>query len=121
MTASREAMRIEVLTFEGCPSGDSAWELARRVAAEVDLALTDMRRVEITSDTEAQEHRFLGSPSIHVNGEDIESARRGDARYAITCRVYRSPEGSISGVPPATMIREAIQRGLQSEGNDARE
>lgn len=111
-------MRIDVMTFEGCLSGDATWNLVRSVNSELNVPFADVRRIEVTDPEAAERYRFLGSPSVHVNGEDIELARRSEDCYAITCRIYRSPDGTVSGLPPLTMLRAVIQEALDSEGND---
>ncbi len=111
-------MRIDILTFEGCPSEVATWNLVQRVTSEFNVPVADVCRIEVTDPEAAERYRFLGSPSVHVNGEDIESSRQRDDRYAITCRIYHSPDGTASGLPPLTMLRAALLYALESEGND---
>jgi hypothetical protein len=82
---------VEVLTFAGCPHGDAALALARATVAELALE-AEIRRVAI-AEPETEQSRFLGSPSIRVDGEDVEpgAARRVD--YAHCCRLYQTPAG----------------------------
>ena len=64
-------MKVEVLYFRGCPNHEAllprlrALMTAAGVVGEVEL-------VRIAGADEAQRHRFLGSPSVRVDGEDIE-------------------------------------------------
>jgi arsenate reductase len=51
---------------------------------------------------------FLGSPSIHVNGRDIEG-RTGAG--GLSCRTYYG-----AGVPPEWMVEAAIARALEPQG-----
>ncbi len=63
--------------------------------------------VEVRDWEEAVALRFLGSPTIRVDGEDIESEARQRRDFGYTCRTYLTPEGP-SGVPPMQMIVRAI-------------
>ncbi|MDA8067610.1 MAG: thioredoxin family protein [Actinomycetota bacterium] len=88
-------MRIELLYFDGCPS-DQAF-LPRRQELLANANVTDpvqLRRAE--SDEEATAARFLGSPSLRVDGVGVEpgaSQRTDTAYYGMECRLYRTPEG----------------------------
>ncbi len=99
-------VRIELLYWEGCPSYPEARELLEQVLAERGIeAEIEMR--EVTTDEEAEALRFPGSPTIRVDGRDIDPAGAG-ARPALTCRIYHLPGGRVSPVPSREMIEEAI-------------
>ena len=106
MTASP---RIEVLVFEGCPNAAPALELARRVADRLAPA-ANVERVEVDTDEKAAATGFLGSPSIRVNGIDVEGNRTSDG--ALCCRRY---EGG-AGVPPEWLVEAAVLRTLGPKG-----
>jgi hypothetical protein len=100
-------MKVEVLFFDGCPSTERVLprieQLAREAGAEVEL-----RRVE---SLEAAEHeRFLGSPTVRVDGQDIESAAGERDDYGLKCRLYRTSTGA-SGLPPEDWLRAALDSG----------
>lgn len=68
-------MHIQVLYFEGCPSYQTALRNLKEVLQEEDMdAEVEMIRVE--TEAEARQRRFLGSPTIRVNGLDIEEEAR---------------------------------------------
>jgi hypothetical protein len=70
-------MKIKLLHTKGCPSTEKTLDLLRRVLDEEGVDETvELVRVE-NEDTAAQEG-FLGSPSVQVDGTDIESSRKGD-------------------------------------------
>jgi hypothetical protein len=50
--------------------------------------------------------RFLGSPTIRVNDEDIEPAARRRTDYGFMCRTYRAEDGTTTGIPPAVLIAD---------------
>ena len=94
---------IEILYFDGCPNLEPTLELAREVVAELGLE-ADIRQVRVETPEEARESRFLGSPSVRVNGKDIEPEARGSEDFGLGCRVYGG-----SGVPPKELLVDAIR------------
>ncbi len=96
-------MTIEVLYFEGCPHANAAVDAVREAVVRlgVDAEVT-LRRIESPEAAEAE--RFLGSPTVRVDGRDIDPAAAGAKRFGLTCRRYGE-----SGVPPREMIEAAIR------------
>lgn len=98
---------VAVLTFEGCPHAEPALELVRRVVAETGVAAT-VRRVDVPDTETAEMHRFLGSPTIQVNGRDIEPGADERVDYALSCRVYSTNDG-FKGEPDERWLRDALR------------
>jgi len=97
-------MRIEVLYFDGCPNHAPTVERVKQMAA--DLGVQErVEEIEVTSLDQAQQLRFLGSPTVRVNGVDIDSSARQRTTYWLSCRVY----SGISGFPPDDLIMAALQ------------
>jgi hypothetical protein len=99
---------IELLVFDGCPNEDTTRALVERVAAELNLA-PKVSRVVVPDVDAAERMRFLGSPTIRVNGHDIEPGADGRNDYALACRVYRAGAG-VSGQPDEDWLRQALSR-----------
>lgn len=99
---------VEVLTFEGCPHAEPALELVKRVLAESGIS-AKVRRVDVPDPEAAAAHRFLGSPTIRVNGHDIEPGAGAGERdeYVLSCRVYRTQSG-LKGEPDERWLRDAL-------------
>ena len=97
-------MQIDVLYFEGCPNHAPTVERVKQIAAEMGLTVP-VREVPITTPEEVEEQRFLGSPTVLVNGVDIDPHASQQGRYGLSCRVY--PD--VSGLPSDDMIRAALQ------------
>ena len=103
----RDAMRIEVLIFEGCPNAEPAVQLARDVAAEAGID-PEIEIVRINDLEASQAHRFLGSPSIRIDGADVEpGADRRPPAYG--CRIYKVAGGP-SGLPDREWVVGALRR-----------
>ena len=68
--------------------------------------------IQVGNEEEAKRYGFLGSPTIQVDGQDIEAGGRNE-KTSFSCRVYRTPNG-ITGVPPKNLLLDAI-RGAQRD------
>ena len=93
---------IEVLFFDGCPNHPPTVQLAREVAATLGVA-AEVREVLVEDHEDVEALRFLGSPSVRVNGRDIEPGADERTAFALGCRVYGS-----SGVPPRDWMVAAL-------------
>ena len=100
---------IEVLVFDDCPGAVAAQALVEAVVTEEGLAgAVDVRLMPVEDDETARRIGFLGSPTIRVNGRDIEVARREEPGHSLSCRVYRAEDGALTGVPTAAVFRAAL-------------
>jgi hypothetical protein len=98
--------RIKFLYWEECQSHEEALTRLRRVLAE-DRIDAEIEIIRVQSDEEAKRLRFTGSPTILVDGKDIQPSTT--THYALTCRAYQLEDGRISPLPSATMIRRALK------------
>lgn len=98
--------RVEILYFDGCPNHEPARALVERVAAEIQVdPAIDL--VEVDDPDAAAELRFLGSPTIRVDGRDVEPGADERQEFVLACRMYRTERG-LAGRPDAAWIREAL-------------
>ena len=96
-------MIVEVLYFDGCPHHAATMDAVRQLAVELAIE-AEIREVEVRGDEDAQRLRFLGSPTIRVNGADIEPSAHERADYALCCRLYGG-----SGVPSRDLLAAALR------------
>lgn len=99
-------MLVEILSFAGCPGRQPARALVERVLHDLDLE-ADVREIAVEDEEAARVQRFLGSPSIRVEGRDIEPGADRRLDFALGCRLYPGEHGP-SGVPPEPMLRAAL-------------
>lgn len=71
--------RVEILYFDGCPNHEPARALVERVAAELQLD-PSIDLVEVVDPEAAAELRCLGSPTVRVDGRDVEPGTRARGR-----------------------------------------
>ncbi len=102
-------MIVEVLSFAGCPHAEPALARVRAVLAAEALC-AEIRTIDIRDAADAVVQCFLGSPTVRIDGADVEIDSRGRTDFAFACRTYETPEGP-SGVPPHAMLVDALRRG----------
>lgn len=103
-------MRIELLYWEGCPSHPRALTDLHEAIAELGLDRQAVRLLRIDTDEQAQQERFVGSPTIRIDGADVDDP--GEQPFSLTCRIYHRRDGRVSPTPDPADVREALIRAL---------
>ena len=99
-------MKIDFLYWRGCPSHPEARELLSEVMGARGIEADVVER-EVFSEEEARELAFPGSPTIRVDGRDVDP-ESASGRPALTCRIYHLPDGRSSPVPSREQLEEAL-------------
>jgi hypothetical protein len=99
-------VRIDFLFWRECPSHPEARALLLEVMEERGVEAEVVEHELLTQD-EAQELAFPGSPTIRVDGRDVDPEGAA-ARPALTCRIYHLPDGRVSPVPSREQLEEAL-------------
>lgn len=102
-------MKVELYYFESCPSYLKALENARE-ALRLEGLPEDVALVAVESDADAQAKRFLGSPTIRIDGADVEGPEAEEKGYGFGCRIYND-NGSMVGWPSVEKVRRALRGG----------
>ena len=97
--------RVEILYFEGCPNQEPARALVERLASNLGIE-PQIELLEV-ADPDAVALRFLGSPTVRVDGVDVEPGGEERRDFALSCRIYRSERG-VAGQPDERWVREAL-------------
>lgn len=97
---------IEFLFWEGCPSHERALAMLRDAMREQGLDESELRVTEVVTGADAERLGFPGSPTIRVNGVDVQDP--GDRPGGLTCRAYRRRDGRISPLPDTADLRYAL-------------
>jgi hypothetical protein len=98
---------VEVLVTPDCPYRDAAVVLARRVCQHQG-GRAELRVVEVADPAAAERLRFLGSPTIRVDGRDIEPGAEWNLEVVHGCRLYRGAH-SLKGLPEEAWLHHALQ------------
>jgi hypothetical protein len=105
------APAVELLWWEGCPSYPRALDELREAMVELGLDPASVEMREVDTDADAERAEFVGSPTIRVDGRDVQIPGE-DQPVGLTCRVYRLRDGSYSPTPDPDDVRDALRRAL---------
>jgi hypothetical protein len=98
---------VEVLVVSGCPGTELAIARVREAAEALQLE-TNLRFVIVENDEQARTHNFIGSPTVRVEGIDVEEDI-ANRPLGLACRLYRT-EGVDERAPPLAWIHAALTR-----------
>ncbi|MEN3000499.1 MAG: hypothetical protein ABDI19_01500 [Armatimonadota bacterium] len=100
-------MRVELLYYPECPSHERALELLQEaLCAEGVKASIKIIRIETPEQAEA--YRFIGSPTIRIEGIEVDP--HPELPYRLTCRTFVHEDGRLSPLPSLTMLRQVIRQ-----------
>lgn len=99
-------LKVQLLTFPDCPHAEAAREMLLFVL-ESSRAAAEIEEVDTTSPETPEHLRGWGSPTILIDGADIEGQQ---APSAEGCRLYRDSAGQLAAAPPEATLRAAIAR-----------
>lgn len=80
---TQDMVQVKVLYTEGCANTPPTVQRIREVAAELGIPIA-LTQVLVSTPEEAEAHRFLGSPTVQVNGLDLDPAVRGVRDFGFT-------------------------------------
>lgn len=105
---------IDFLYYPSCRGSDLAWKRLHEILQELQISPPPhIRKIEVTTTDEIILYRFRGSPTIRVNGQDVDPSGESSV-YSIACRSYG--EGGLQeSSPPKDMIRDRILSALETE------
>jgi hypothetical protein len=99
-------VNVELLYFDGCPNHEALVphlrELLRHAGASDALELH-----RVPNDAAAQRERFLGSPTVRIDGRDVEPGADQRDDFGLKCRLYKTPAG-LGGAPLDEWILDAL-------------
>jgi hypothetical protein len=98
--------RIEVLYVHDCPHYTGTLALVERVRAALGID-ADLRTTLIGDHDAAERARFPGSPTVRVDGRDVDPAAAATRAPSLACRLYRHEHG-LAGQPAERWIRDAL-------------
>jgi hydroxyacylglutathione hydrolase len=102
---------VEVLYVQGCPNYPASLALVARVRDQLGIK-ADIRTTLIADQTAAEQAQFPGSPTVRVDGRNVEPGADPATEITVDCRLYRHPH-RLAGQPPERWVRDAL---LQATG-----
>ena len=102
-----DGVKVELLYFEGCPGYETLRPQVEQMLTERGLDGLDLLPIATAEEADAQ--RFLGSPTLRVEGRDVEPGADERTDFGIKCRIYASVDG-LRPTPPDDVIAAALDR-----------
>lgn len=106
-------MNVTFIWFDECTNHHLARRLLQEVLEERGVG-DEVEEVNATSQQVAEQYRFPGSPTIRIDGEDVEPGFVDPGEYSPRCRLYATPSG-LRGLPERRWIEDALDRALARE------
>jgi hypothetical protein len=98
-------MNIELLYVANCPNYVVALERLRAILS-AESVQTPVSEVLVSDAAMAQSLKFPGSPTIRINGQDVEPQSEQITSFGLMCRLYSGG----SGAPSEQRLRVALER-----------
>lgn len=94
-------MTIEIISIPGCPNHRPTVDLVKQLLGCDDIS-AEIKEILVRNSWQAKALGFAGSPTVRVNGKDIDVLALPQS--ALSCRIYEDG----SGIPPQSLLRQAI-------------
>src|SRR5215217_3156011 len=98
-----DKLKVEFLYFKSCPSHKQALENLKAALRE-SRANAELVIINVDTPEKGEKVGFQGSPSIRINGKDLEGRNEG-ANFS--CRLYHS-NGKTTTAPSKEYIMEKL-------------
>ena len=102
----RNLHKISFLYSDDCPSHPEALSRLRKIMDQEGITV-EIETINVRTNEEAITNRFRGSPTILIDGRDIDPS--SIEQFGLACRAYRLEDGRISPLPSESMIRKALR------------
>jgi hypothetical protein len=102
-------MKVEVLFFDGCPNCEALLPHMRALLTAVGAGDTTIELVRVEDTDTAEAKRFLGSPTVRIDGEDVEPGANERSDFGLKCRLFATPNG-LHAMPADEWILRALER-----------
>lgn len=76
-------IKIDILFVEGCNSTPETINLIKRIVDEMNVE-AQINEILIKNSEQAKEHKLFGSPTVQINGIDIDPKMRDQHWFGIT-------------------------------------
>ncbi len=93
-------IQIEIQHFTGCPNSEKVLKMVKTYISNSKHEI-DFTEVLVETQEAAEKHKFRGSPTILINGEDIDGLEENKTP-SLSCRYYPN------GLPTEKDIKKII-------------
>jgi len=100
-------LKLEFQYFEGCPNHTKMQNNISEAIKGLEDRI-ELKKVLVEDEATAKKVKFRGSPTLLINGEDIEGVPN-PAEPSLSCRFY------VNGIPSSDEIKKRIFQKIESE------
>jgi protein-disulfide isomerase len=100
-------LKIELQYFKGCPNHKKMVENLRDAVKDLEDKI-ELKEILVEDEATAKQVGFRGSPTLLINGEDIEGIPIS-TEPLLSCRFY------VNGIPSSDEIRRMIIQKINME------
>ncbi len=104
----RKIVKIVILFIENCPGVKPTTKHIKDIIAD-EAINAEINLILIETPEDARRLHFTGSPSVRINGMDIEANIIGNKDYGLRSRLYYI-DGKQSSYPSKSMIKDAVKK-----------
>ncbi len=97
-----QKIKIEVQYFNGCPNSEAVLKMVKNFINKSELQI-EFEEILVETQDAAKRYKFRGSPTILINGNDIEGLEESKTS-SLSCRYYNN------GIPTEEDIKEVISK-----------
>jgi hypothetical protein len=98
-----------VLFFDGCPHYEPLLAHLGALLTSAGAEDADVALVCVEDADAAEAERFLGSPTVRIDGEDVEPGADQRSDFGLKCRLFATPDG-LRGMPADEWVLRALER-----------
>jgi hypothetical protein len=111
-------LKIDILYIDGCPSKDKVERMIKQVLDELDVSGAKVVSTVVTTYSQAETLKFVGSPTIRINDADIEPDIDRQTEFGLNPRTYKF-KGVEQDVPDLRWLKDAVRKAKKDEEEKA--
>jgi hypothetical protein len=102
-------VKVEVLFVDGCPNHEALLPHLRGLLTAAGASDTDIELLRIEDAEAAERERFLGSPTVRIDGLDVEPGADARTDFGLKCRLFATTD-RLQGKPADEWVLTALDR-----------
>jgi len=76
-------IQVRILSSEGCANTSPTVDLVKNIAQDLNISI-NIEMIMVSTEQQAQQLRFLGSPTVQIGGLDMEPSARDSLAFGLT-------------------------------------
>jgi hypothetical protein len=114
----RVGLKIDILCIDGCPTKNKVEKLVKQVLDELGVSGATVATTIVTTYSQAESIKFVGSPTIRINDVDIEPDTDRLTEFGLNPRTYKV-KGMEQDMPDLRWLKDAMRKAKKDEAEKA--